>query len=57
VDEYRQAFLNPYVAAERGYVDQVIDPTDTRWAVAASLRMLASKRERLPARKHGNSPL
>jgi acetyl-CoA carboxylase carboxyltransferase component len=55
--DFRDAFLNPYVAAERGYVDAVIDPADTRSAVARALRVLASKRERLPARKHGNTPL
>jgi acetyl-CoA carboxylase carboxyltransferase component len=56
-DDFREAFLNPYVAAERGYVDEVIDPAETRSAVARALRMLAPKRERLPARKHGNTPL
>ena len=57
VDAYRQAYLNPYLAAERGYVDRIVDPAETREAVAASLAMLASKRERLRARKHGNTPL
>jgi acetyl-CoA carboxylase carboxyltransferase component len=57
VDDFREAFLNPFVAAERGYVDEVIDPAETRSAVARALRLLAPKRERLPARKHGNSPL
>ncbi|MDQ1415127.1 MAG: hypothetical protein QOF81_740 [Acidimicrobiaceae bacterium] len=57
VDEYREAYLNPYVAAERGYVDRIIDPAETRSAVAAALRMLASKQEKLHARKHGNTPL
>ncbi len=57
VDEYEETYLNPYVAAERGYVDQVIDPADTRSAVVAALRMLATKRERIVARKHGNGPL
>ncbi len=57
VEEYRAAYLNPYIAAERGYVDRVIDPAETRAAVAASLRMLASKREQLRSRKHGNTPL
>ena len=57
VDDFREAFLNPYVAAERGYVDEVIDPAETRSAIARALRLLAPKRERLPARKHGNSPL
>jgi len=57
VEEYRAAYLNPYIAAERGYVDRVIDPSETRWAIAASLQMLASKREKLRSRKHGNTPL
>ncbi len=57
VDEYEEAYLNPYVAAARGFVDQVIDPADTRKVIACSLRMLATKRERIVARKHGNGPL
>ncbi len=57
VDEYAEAYLNPYVAAERGYIDRVIDPAETRAVVAGALRLLSSKRERLPARKHANSPL
>jgi acetyl-CoA carboxylase carboxyltransferase component len=57
VDEYEEAYLNPYVAAARGFVDQVIDPADTRRVIATSLRMLATKRERIVARKHGNGPL
>jgi acetyl-CoA carboxylase carboxyltransferase component len=57
VDAYREAYLNPYLAAERGYVDRVIDPTETRSAVAGALEMLATKRERLQPRKHGNMPL
>jgi acetyl-CoA carboxylase carboxyltransferase component len=56
-DDFRGAFLNPHTAAERGYVDEVIDPTETRSAVARALHVLASKREPLPARKHGNTPL
>jgi propionyl-CoA carboxylase beta chain len=55
--EYEDRFLNPYQAAERGYIDDVIDPRDTRKMLAQSLRMLRTKREQLPARKHGNSPL
>jgi acetyl-CoA carboxylase carboxyltransferase component len=55
--EYEERFLNPYVAADRGAVDAVIDPTDTRREVAAALEMLASKREALVARKHDNTPL
>ena len=56
-EEYEDRYLNPYVAAERGFVDQVIDPADTRRAVAAAMRLLATKRERLVRRKHGNGPL
>jgi acetyl-CoA carboxylase carboxyltransferase component len=57
VDEYTERFANPYLAAERGYVDDVIDPADTRRVLAASLDLLRSKREELPKRKHGNMPL
>ncbi len=55
--EYQDRFLNPYQAAERGYVDDVIDPRDTRKMLVQALTMLRTKREQLPARKHGNSPL
>jgi propionyl-CoA carboxylase beta chain len=55
--EYEARFLNPYVAADRGAVDAVIDPADTRREVAAALDLLASKQERLVARKHCNTPL
>jgi acetyl-CoA carboxylase carboxyltransferase component len=57
VNDYQANYLNPYTAAERGYVDLVIDPADTRSVIADSIRKLASKRERLPGRKHSNSPL
>ncbi len=57
VDDYTERFANPYVAAERGYVDEVIDPADTRKRCIQGLRMLAEKREDLPQRKHGNVPL
>jgi acetyl-CoA carboxylase carboxyltransferase component len=57
VDEYEERFANPYQAAERGYVDDVIDPRDTRKMLARALAMLRTKREQLPQRKHGNSPL
>ena len=57
VDEYMEKFANPYVAAERGYVDDVIDPADTRAKLIAGLEMLASKHEETPQRKHGNVPL
>jgi len=57
VDEYTEKFANPYLAAERGYVDDVIDPADTRKVLARSLDLLRTKREELPRRKHGNVPL
>jgi acetyl-CoA carboxylase carboxyltransferase component len=57
VDDYTERFANPYIAAERGFVDDVIDPADTRVKVIAGLEMLRSKREELPHRKHGNIPL
>jgi len=57
VSAYAERFTNPYVAAERGYVDDVIDPAETRRVLTRSLAMLASKREDLPKRKHGNIPL
>jgi propionyl-CoA carboxylase beta chain len=57
IEEFRDRFANPYVAAERGYVDDVIDPRETRRVLVRSLAMLRSKREQLPSRKHGNVPL
>jgi acetyl-CoA carboxylase carboxyltransferase component len=57
VDEYTERLANPYAAAERGYVDDVIDPRDTRKVLINGLEMLRTKREQLPQRKHGNSPL
>jgi len=57
VDEYTERYVHPYDAAERGYVDDVIDPADTRGVLIRSLDMLRSKREELPKRKHGNVPL
>jgi acetyl-CoA carboxylase carboxyltransferase component len=56
-DEYEEALLNPYVAAARGFVDYVVDPESTRLAIVHAFRMLATKRERVVARKHGNGPL
>lgn len=57
ITEYTERYANPYAAAERGYVDDVIDPVDTRRKVVAGFRMLRTKREELPKRKHGNVPL
>jgi acetyl-CoA carboxylase carboxyltransferase component len=57
IAEYEERFNNPYLAAERGYVDDVIEPSETRRRLIQSLRMLRSKREAVPPRKHGNIPL
>ena len=57
VAEYTERTANPYIAAERGYIDEVIDPADTRKVVANAFRMLATKQEVVPERKHGNVPL
>ncbi len=57
VEEYTERHANPYEAAERGYVDDVIDPADTRIVLVRSLDMLRTKKEQLPQRKHGNMPL
>ena len=57
VTEYDDTLANPYVAAERGYVDAVISPHETRVEVVRALRLLRTKRETLPAKKHGNIPL
>ncbi|MBW3668098.1 MAG: methylmalonyl-CoA carboxyltransferase [Actinobacteria bacterium] len=55
--EYAERYCSPVIAAQRGYVDEVIEPADTRRAVAGALRALKTKRERLPQRRHSNSPL
>jgi propionyl-CoA carboxylase beta chain len=55
--EYRERFANPWIAAERGYVDAVVDPADTRRLLATALHALARKRDSNPPRKHGNLPL
>ncbi len=57
VEEYRAKFSNPYVAAERGFVDAVIEPHRTRPEIVRALRQLGSKRATMPAKKHGNIPL
>jgi propionyl-CoA carboxylase beta chain len=56
-DEYQQTFANPFAAAARGYVDDVIDPRETRMRVISALDMLQNKRDSNPPRKHGNIPL
>src|SRR5262245_20466056 len=55
--EYREKFANPYVAAERGYIDEVIEPRDTRARLVAALELTATKRDLNPPKKHGNIPL
>jgi propionyl-CoA carboxylase beta chain len=57
VAEYTEKFANPYVAASRGYVDDIIDPRDTRLRLIDALETLQGKRDRNPAKKHGNIPL
>jgi len=57
VEEFRHRFANPYIAAERGYVDAVILPRDTRPKLIAALKMLETKRDTNPPKKHGNIPL
>jgi acetyl-CoA carboxylase carboxyltransferase component len=57
VAEYRQKFASPYVAAERGYIDDVIEPKETRPRLINALEMLSNKRDASPAKKHGNIPL
>ena len=57
VDHYRDTFANPYKAAALGYVDDVLDPVDTRRRLIAAFDALEDKREQLPPRKHGNIPL
>ena len=57
ITEYEDALANPYIAAERGYVDSVIPPSYTRSYVTKALRALRTKRQTLPPKKHGNIPL
>lgn len=57
INEFRKRFANPQVAAERGYIDAVIQPRETRPKLINALRMLAAKRETMPPKKHGNIPL
>ncbi len=57
IQDYEDTLANPYVAAERGYIDAVITPHETRIEIVRALRLLASKRETLPPKKHGNIPL
>ena len=57
IEEFKQLFANPYIAAERGYVDEVIQPRQTRRKLITALRMLENKRDTMPPKKHGNIPL
>ena len=57
VNEYREKFANPYVAAERGYLDDIIEPSETRPRLINALEMLQNKRDSNPSKKHGNIPL
>lgn len=57
IAEYREKFAHPYIAAGRGYIDDIIDPRDTRPRLIEALRVLRGKRDRNPAKKHGNIPL
>ena len=57
VEDYEAAFANPYIAAARGYVDDVIRPSETRPRLIRALEMLADKRDTNPRKKHGNIPL
>jgi acetyl-CoA carboxylase carboxyltransferase component len=57
VSEYRQKFASPYIAAQKGYIDEVIEPAETRPKLISALESLATKRESRPSRKHGNIPL
>ncbi|PSP90383.1 methylmalonyl-CoA carboxyltransferase [Halobacteriales archaeon QS_4_66_20] len=57
IEEYREQFANPYIAADRGFVDDVLEPQDTRPQLISDLEMLRSKRKSQPDKKHGNIPL
>jgi acetyl-CoA carboxylase carboxyltransferase component len=57
IEDYREKFANPYVAAQRGFIDDVIEPKETRPRLINALEMLQNKREANAPRKHGNIPL
>ena len=57
VEEFREKFANPYIAAERGFIDEIIEPKNTRKKLVTALRMLDTKRDTTPPKKHGNIPL
>ena len=57
IEEYRGKFATPYIAASHGYVDDIIEPAASRKMIISAFEMLVSKREKLPAKKHGNLPV
>jgi len=57
ISDYKARFANPYTAAERGYIDAVIEPAETRTRIITALRSLENKRDTNPKKKHGNIPL
>lgn len=57
IAEYEDAFSNPYVAAERGYIEAIIQPSETRMRLVDALEVMCSKSETLPPKKHGNIPV
>ncbi|MCX7975431.1 MAG: methylmalonyl-CoA carboxyltransferase, partial [Candidatus Aminicenantes bacterium] len=57
IAEFREKFANPYIACEKGYIDEVIEPRMTRPKLIAALKMLENKRDKNPPKKHGNIPL
>jgi propionyl-CoA carboxylase beta chain len=57
IQEFRDRFANPFIAAERGYIDDIIEPRLTRPKVIRALRMLENKTDSMPRKKHGNIPL
>ena len=57
IKEYESEISNPYRAAERGYIDEIIMPRDTRWKLIQALNMCSNKNQSNPPKKHGNMPL
>ena len=57
IEEYREKFANPYIAAERGFIDEIIEPRFTRSKLITALAVLETKRDKNPPKKHGNLPL
>ena len=57
IDEYTEKFANPYIAASRGFIDEVIIPRNTRIKLLAAFKMLENKVDNMPRKKHGNIPL